>query len=101
MLMGLCFCLPQTETHDFCFTNNPHVVTRAKSGLCCLTETLLSLTYVVCVVFVSAVTNKKPTHVSITKVKQFQGSSAFAKRSQWTIDQLRQVNGIDPNKVCY
>lgn len=47
----------------------------------------------------STVTNKKPTHVSITKVKQFQGSSAFVKRSQWTIEQLRQVNGIDPNKV--
>ncbi|XP_028251445.1 syntaxin-binding protein 6 isoform X3 [Parambassis ranga] len=46
------------------------------------------------------VTNKKPTHVSITKVKQFQGSSAFVKRSQWTIDQLRQVNGIDSNKDC-
>ena len=45
-------------------------------------------------------TNKKPSSVSITKVKQFQGSSAFIKRSQWTIDQLRQVNGIDPNKVC-
>ncbi|XP_042356398.1 syntaxin-binding protein 6 isoform X3 [Plectropomus leopardus] len=45
-----------------------------------------------------SVTNKKPSHVSITKVKQFQGSSAFVKRSQWTIDQLRQVNGIDPNK---
>lgn len=44
-------------------------------------------------------TNKKPAHVSLTKVKQFQGSSAFVKRSQWTLDQLRQVNGIDPNKV--
>ncbi|XP_074517713.1 syntaxin-binding protein 6 isoform X2 [Sebastes fasciatus] len=47
-----------------------------------------------------SVTNKKPSHVSITKVKQFQGSSAFVKRSQWTIDQLRQVNGIDPSKDC-
>ncbi|KAM4542700.1 syntaxin-binding protein 6 isoform 1-T1 [Odontesthes bonariensis] len=47
-----------------------------------------------------SVTNKKPSSVSITKVKQFQGSSAFIKRSQWTIDQLRQVNGIDPNKDC-
>ncbi|XP_029900139.1 syntaxin-binding protein 6 isoform X2 [Myripristis murdjan] len=47
-----------------------------------------------------SVTNKKPSHVSITKVKQFQGSSAFVKRSQWTIDQLRQVNGIDPNRDC-
>ncbi|XP_061598870.1 syntaxin-binding protein 6 isoform X1 [Cololabis saira] len=47
-----------------------------------------------------SVTNKKPSHVSITKVKQFQGSSAFVKRSQWTIDQLRQVNGIDANKDC-
>ncbi|XP_061552692.1 syntaxin-binding protein 6 isoform X1 [Phycodurus eques] len=45
-----------------------------------------------------AVTNKKPAHVTITKVKQFQGSSGFVKRSQWTIDQLRQVNGIDSNK---
>ncbi|XP_029688425.1 syntaxin-binding protein 6 isoform X1 [Takifugu rubripes] len=47
-----------------------------------------------------SVTNKKPAHVSLTKVKQFQGSSSFAKRSQWTLDQLRQVNGIDPNKDC-
>ncbi|KAK9533843.1 hypothetical protein VZT92_008936 [Zoarces viviparus] len=47
-----------------------------------------------------SVTNRKPSHVSITKVKQFQGSSAFVKRSQWTIDQLQQVNGIDPNKDC-
>lgn len=37
--------------------------------------------------------------MSITKVKQFQGSSAFVKRSQWTMEQLRQVNGIDSNKV--
>uniref|UniRef100_A0AAZ3QK57 Syntaxin binding protein 6 (amisyn) n=1 Tax=Oncorhynchus tshawytscha TaxID=74940 RepID=A0AAZ3QK57_ONCTS len=40
--------------------------------------------------FFSPVTNKKPSHVSITKVKQFPGSSSFAKRSMWTIDQLRQ-----------
>ncbi|XP_028846861.1 syntaxin-binding protein 6 isoform X2 [Denticeps clupeoides] len=45
-----------------------------------------------------SVTNKKPTHVSITKVKQFEGSSSFVRRSQWSIDQLRQVNGIDPNR---
>lgn len=49
--------------------------------------------------FFFAVTNKKPSHVSITKVKQFPGSSSFAKRSMWTIDQLRQVNGCDPNRV--
>ncbi|XP_038128771.1 syntaxin-binding protein 6 isoform X2 [Cyprinodon tularosa] len=47
-----------------------------------------------------SVTNKKPSHVSLTKVKQFQGSSAFVKRSQWNIDQLQQVNGIDSNKDC-
>ncbi|XP_072315769.1 syntaxin-binding protein 6-like, partial [Eucyclogobius newberryi] len=47
-----------------------------------------------------AVTNKKPALLSITKVKQFQGSSSFVKRSQWSIDQLRQVNGIDANKDC-
>lgn len=51
--------------------------------------------------FFVAVTNKKPSHVSITKVKQFQGSSAFVKRSQWTMEQLRQVNGIDSNKVSF
>lgn len=39
--------------------------------------------------------------MSITKVKQFQGSSAFVKRSQWTMEQLRQVNGIDSNKVSF
>uniref|UniRef100_A0A8B9KW00 Syntaxin-binding protein 6 n=1 Tax=Astyanax mexicanus TaxID=7994 RepID=A0A8B9KW00_ASTMX len=47
-----------------------------------------------------SVTNKKPNQVSITKVKQFEGSSSFARRSQWTLDQLRQVNGIDPNRDC-
>ncbi|XP_066550381.1 syntaxin-binding protein 6 isoform X1 [Amia ocellicauda] len=48
----------------------------------------------------AAVTNKKPSQVSITKVKKFEDSSAFVRRSQWTIDQLRQVNGIDPNRDC-
>uniref|UniRef100_A0A8C9R3C8 Syntaxin binding protein 6 (amisyn), like n=1 Tax=Scleropages formosus TaxID=113540 RepID=A0A8C9R3C8_SCLFO len=47
-----------------------------------------------------SVTNKKPPQLSITKVKQFEGSSSFARRSQWTVDQLRQVNGIDPNRDC-
>lgn len=54
-----------------------------------------------CLFFFFAVTNKKPSHVSITKVKQFHGSSAFVKRSQWTMEQLRQVNGIDSNKVSF
>ncbi|XP_011826419.1 PREDICTED: syntaxin-binding protein 6 [Mandrillus leucophaeus] len=44
-----------------------------------------------------AVTNKKPTQASITKVKQFEGSTSFVRRSQWMLEQLRQVNGIDPN----
>ncbi|KAI5102524.1 syntaxin-binding protein 6 [Silurus meridionalis] len=48
----------------------------------------------------AGVTNKKPTEISITKVKQFEGSSMFVKRSQWSLDQLRQVNGIDPNRDC-
>src|SRR4029434_8915853 len=42
---------------------------------------------------------KKPCQVSITKVKKFAGSSVFVRRSQWSIDLLRQVNGIDPNRV--
>ncbi|KAB0348831.1 hypothetical protein FD754_013688 [Muntiacus muntjak] len=45
-----------------------------------------------------ALTNKKPTQASITKVKQFEGSTSFVRRSQWMLEQLRQVNGIDPNR---
>ena len=52
-----------------------------------------------CFFFVFPVTNRKPSQLFITKVKQFQGSSAFTKRSMWTIDQLQQINGIDPNRV--
>lgn len=62
-------------------------------------------TYTVYVTSISftlfSVTNKKPTEISITKVKQFEGSSAFVRRSQWSLDQLRQVNGIDPNRVSH
>ncbi|POI27445.1 hypothetical protein CIB84_008805, partial [Bambusicola thoracicus] len=43
-------------------------------------------------------TNKKPAQASITKVKQFEGSTSFVRRTQWMLEQLRQVNGIDPNK---
>lgn len=64
-----------------------------------LAACLYSIMNCSCAFIVSTVTNKKPAHVSLTKVKQFQGSSAFVKRSQWTLEQLRQVNGIDPNKV--
>ncbi|CAJ1077579.1 syntaxin binding protein 6 (amisyn)%2C like [Xyrichtys novacula] len=45
-----------------------------------------------------SVTKKRPHQLLITKVKQFEGSSAFTSRSQWTVEQLRQVNGINPNK---
>ncbi|AWP19595.1 putative syntaxin-binding protein 6-like [Scophthalmus maximus] len=45
-----------------------------------------------------SVTNKRPHQLLITKVKQFCGSSSFTRRSQWTVEQLRQVNGINPNK---
>ncbi|KAM6130849.1 syntaxin-binding protein 6 isoform 2-T2 [Pterocles gutturalis] len=45
-----------------------------------------------------SVTNKKPTQASITKVKQFEGSTSFVRRTQWMLEQLRQVNGIDPNR---
>ncbi|XP_076983169.1 syntaxin-binding protein 6 isoform X3 [Tamandua tetradactyla] len=48
--------------------------------------------------YVLKVTNKKPTQASITKVKQFEGSTSFVRRSQWMLEQLRQVNGIDPNR---
>lgn len=45
-----------------------------------------------------SVTNSKPHQLHITKVKQFEGSPSFTRRSQWTVEQLRQVNGINPNK---
>ncbi|XP_019374483.1 PREDICTED: syntaxin-binding protein 6 isoform X2 [Gavialis gangeticus] len=48
-----------------------------------------------------SVTNKKPTQASITKVKQFEGSTSFVRRSQWMLEQLRQVNGIDPNRILH
>ncbi|NXH60343.1 STXB6 protein, partial [Cisticola juncidis] len=47
---------------------------------------------------VCSVTNKKPAQASITKVKQFEGSTSFVRRTQWMLEQLRQVNGIDPNR---
>ncbi|NXS38447.1 STXB6 protein, partial [Pomatostomus ruficeps] len=48
--------------------------------------------------FMCSVTNKKPPQASITKVKQFEGSTSFVRRTQWMLEQLRQVNGIDPNR---
>ncbi|KAM7394901.1 hypothetical protein PAMA_006579 [Pampus argenteus] len=45
-----------------------------------------------------SVNNTKPHQLLITKVKQFDGSSTFTRRSQWTVEQLRQVNGINPKK---
>ncbi|XP_022060818.1 syntaxin binding protein 6 (amisyn), like [Acanthochromis polyacanthus] len=45
-----------------------------------------------------SVTNTVPHQLFITKVKQFGGSSSFTRRSQWTVEQLRQVNGINANK---
>ncbi|XP_009582773.1 PREDICTED: syntaxin-binding protein 6, partial [Fulmarus glacialis] len=48
--------------------------------------------------FMCSVTNKKPAQASITKVKQFEGSTSFVRRTQWMLEQLRQVNGIDPNR---
>ncbi|KAJ8009327.1 hypothetical protein DPEC_G00087740 [Dallia pectoralis] len=47
-----------------------------------------------------SVTNKRPAQLLITKVKRFQGSTPFTSRSQWTVEQLRQVNGINPNQDC-
>lgn len=45
-----------------------------------------------------SVTNSRPHQLHITKVKRFSGSPSFTRRSQWTVEQLRQVNGINPNK---
>ncbi|KAL3979142.1 potassium channel subfamily V member 2 [Sarotherodon galilaeus] len=45
-----------------------------------------------------SVTNTRPPQLLITKVKRFGGSSSFIRRSQWRVEQLQQVNGINPNK---
>ncbi|XP_052390938.1 syntaxin-binding protein 6 isoform X1 [Carassius gibelio] len=45
-----------------------------------------------------SVTNSRPAQVLITKVKRYRGTRQFAKRSQWSVEQLRQVNGINPDK---
>uniref|UniRef100_A0A3Q0SRV0 Syntaxin binding protein 6 (amisyn), like n=1 Tax=Amphilophus citrinellus TaxID=61819 RepID=A0A3Q0SRV0_AMPCI len=45
-----------------------------------------------------SVTNTRPHQLLITKVKRFGGSPTFTRRSQWMVEQLRQVNGINPNK---
>ncbi|RXN26768.1 syntaxin-binding 6-like isoform X1 [Labeo rohita] len=45
-----------------------------------------------------SVTNSKPAQVLITKVKRYRGTRQLAKRSQWSVEQLRQVNGINPDK---
>ncbi|CAL8315211.1 unnamed protein product [Merluccius merluccius] len=47
-----------------------------------------------------SVTNRMPPQLLITKVKRFGGSAPFVTRSQWGIDQLRKVNGINPYKDC-
>ncbi|XP_031597541.1 syntaxin binding protein 6 (amisyn), like isoform X3 [Oreochromis aureus] len=48
-----------------------------------------------------SVTNTRPPQLLITKVKRFGGSSSFIRRSQWRVEQLQQVNGINPNKILY
>ncbi|XP_016123330.1 syntaxin binding protein 6 (amisyn), like isoform X2 [Sinocyclocheilus grahami] len=45
-----------------------------------------------------SVTNSRPAQVLITKVKKYRGTRPLAKRSQWSVEQLRQVNGINPDK---
>ncbi|KAM6953943.1 syntaxin binding protein 6 (amisyn), like [Aplochiton taeniatus] len=47
-----------------------------------------------------SVTNKRPAQLLITKVKQFGGFPSFTRRSQWRVEQLRLVDGINPNKEC-
>lgn len=45
------------------------------------------------------VTNKRPRRLLITKLKKFGDSFSSARRTQWTVEQLRQVNGCNPTKV--
>lgn len=45
-----------------------------------------------------SVANSQPAQVLITKIKRYPATRQFAKRSQWSVEQLRQVNGINPDK---
>ncbi|XP_057183001.1 syntaxin binding protein 6 (amisyn), like [Triplophysa rosa] len=45
-----------------------------------------------------SVNNCRPAEALITKVKRYRGSRQFFKRSQWSVRQLRQVNGVNPNE---
>ncbi|XP_032820133.1 syntaxin-binding protein 6-like [Petromyzon marinus] len=47
-----------------------------------------------------SVTNRKPTQGFVTKVKQFDGTAGFVKRTTWGLEQLRQVNGIGAEQDC-
>uniref|UniRef100_UPI00358E777E syntaxin-binding protein 6 n=1 Tax=Myxine glutinosa TaxID=7769 RepID=UPI00358E777E len=47
-----------------------------------------------------SVRNKRPSLRFITKVKHFEGSGSFVRRSQWTLEQLRQVNGLESTREC-
>ncbi|XP_055088223.1 syntaxin-binding protein 6-like isoform X1 [Periophthalmus magnuspinnatus] len=44
-----------------------------------------------------SVTKNKPQKLYIIKVKR-SGDSGFTRRSRWTVEELRQVNGINPHK---
>ncbi|XP_077567700.1 syntaxin binding protein 6 (amisyn), like [Stigmatopora nigra] len=45
-----------------------------------------------------SVTNTRPEQLLISKVKHFSGSLTFIRTSQWVVEQLQQVNGINPSK---
>ncbi|XP_057679604.1 syntaxin binding protein 6 (amisyn), like isoform X1 [Corythoichthys intestinalis] len=45
-----------------------------------------------------SVTNTRPQQLLISKVKHFSDSLAFTRTSQWMVEQLQQVDGINPDK---
>ncbi|XP_062857591.1 syntaxin binding protein 6 (amisyn), like [Trichomycterus rosablanca] len=45
-----------------------------------------------------SVTNRKPPQVFLTKVKRYEFSPGFEKRSQWSLEELRRVDGVDPEQ---
>ncbi|XP_056619621.1 syntaxin binding protein 6 (amisyn), like isoform X3 [Triplophysa dalaica] len=45
-----------------------------------------------------SVNNSRPAEALITKVKRYRGTRQYFKRSQWSVRQLRQVNGVNPNE---
>lgn len=102
MYIGLLLLILKFKVIEVRWNYSAFPVSSACLSTPCSTVKVLLKTFcriICCVWSVYLVTNTKPHQLLITKVKKFGDSSSFTGRSQWTVEQLRQVNGINPNKV--